>query len=59
MQATGVTIAARRSGTITPAAPADSADLQTAPRFRGSCTWSSATISASDLRSIASASPYG
>ena len=33
-----VTAAERRSGTITPLAPANSAERQTAPRLWGSCT---------------------
>ena len=42
-----MTAAERRSGTTTPAAPANSAERQTAPRLRGSWTWSRATSSAS------------
>jgi hypothetical protein len=59
LQTTAVTAAERRSGITTPAAPANSAERQTAPRFLGSWTWSSATIRASSLRSIPTGSPYG
>ena len=53
LQAAAVTAAERRVGITTPAAPAASAERQTAPRLRGSWTWSSATTSASGRSSSA------
>ena len=53
LQAAAVTAAERRSGMTTPPAPANSAERQTAPRLRGSWTWSRATSSGVSPRSIA------
>src|SRR5918995_487835 len=50
---------ARRAGITPPAAPATSAERHTAPRLRGSWTWSSTTTSESGASSNEPGSAYG